>query len=72
MRTVIDTTAGTSGARAAACVGADYAGVDVLVDRDGQATVLEVNSMPGWKGLQAVSGASIAEHIVASLLAALR
>jgi RimK family alpha-L-glutamate ligase len=58
--------------RAAACVGADYAGVDVLVDRDGQATVLEVNSMPGWKGLQAVSGVSIAEHIVASLLAALR
>jgi RimK family alpha-L-glutamate ligase len=58
--------------RAAACVGADYAGVDVLVDRDGQAMVLEVNSMPGWKGLQAVAGASIAEHIVASLLAALR
>lgn len=58
--------------RAAACVGADYAGVDVLVDRDGQALVLEVNSMPGWKGLQAVAGASIAERIVSSLLAALR
>jgi RimK family alpha-L-glutamate ligase len=58
--------------RAAACVGAAYAGVDVLVDRGGRAMVLEVNSMPGWKGLQAVSSASVAEHIVAGLMAALR
>ncbi|MEA2727716.1 MAG: tetrahydromethanopterin:alpha-L-glutamate ligase [Acetobacteraceae bacterium] len=58
--------------RAAACVGAAYAGVDLLVDRDGQAWVLEVNSMPGWKGLQRVAPASIAAHIVAALLAALR
>jgi tetrahydromethanopterin:alpha-L-glutamate ligase len=59
-------------ARAAGCVGASYAGVDLLVDRDGRPWVLEVNSMPGWKGLQRVAAASIAGHIVARLLAALR
>jgi tetrahydromethanopterin:alpha-L-glutamate ligase len=58
--------------RAAACVGAAYAGVDVLVDRDGRPWVLEVNSMPGWKGLQQVTTGPIAGHIVAGLLAAVR
>jgi RimK family alpha-L-glutamate ligase len=58
--------------RAAGCVGAAYAGVDLLLDRDGRAQVLEVNSMPGWKGLQGVVQASIADHIAASLLAAIQ
>jgi RimK family alpha-L-glutamate ligase len=57
--------------RAAACVGAAYAGVDVLLDRDGRAQVLEVNSMPGWKGLQAVASTSIADRLAACLLAAI-
>jgi tetrahydromethanopterin:alpha-L-glutamate ligase len=58
--------------RAAACVGAAYAGVDLLLDRDGQPVVLEVNSMPGWKGLQGVVSVSIADYIAAALLATLR
>ena len=58
--------------RAAACVGAAYAGVDLLVDGDGQPWVLEVNSMPGWKGLQRVAAASVADRIAGGLLAALR
>jgi RimK family alpha-L-glutamate ligase len=58
--------------RAAACVGAAYAGVDLLVDGDGRPWVLEVNSMPGWKGLQLVTAASVAERIAGGLLAALR
>jgi ribosomal protein S6--L-glutamate ligase len=37
--------------RAAACVGASLAGVDVLPARDGTRYVLEVNSSPGWKAL---------------------
>ena len=40
---------------AAAAVGADHAGVDLIVDRDGGLQILEVNSMPAWQGLQAVS-----------------
>ena len=44
------------GARAAAAVGADYAGVDVLPARDGRDYVLEVNGIPGWQGLQHGNG----------------
>jgi tetrahydromethanopterin:alpha-L-glutamate ligase len=40
---------------AAAAVGADYAGVDLIEDADGGVQVLEVNSMPAWKGLQSVT-----------------
>jgi RimK family alpha-L-glutamate ligase len=46
--------------RATACVGADFAGVDVLRGADGTPCVLEVNSMPGWRGLQDVSPERIA------------
>lgn len=58
--------------RAAAAVGADYAGVDLLRDRDGRDFVLEVNSMPGWRGLQRVTETPIAHRIAATLLARLR
>ncbi len=54
--------------RAAAAVGADCAGVDLLRDREGRLWVLEVNSMPGWRGLQGVVGHSIAGRVAAGLL----
>ena len=38
--------------RAAQAVGAVYAGVDLLRDSSGMIQVIEVNSMPGWRGLQ--------------------
>ena len=44
------------------------AGVDVLVGREGVPTVLEVNSMPAWSGLQKVSAPNIAEAIAADLM----
>ena len=50
--------------RAAAAVGADYAGVDLLTGRDHQTYVLEVNGIPGWKGLQQASGLDIAGMLV--------
>ena len=50
--------------RAAAAVGADYAGVDLLPSRDGEVFVLEVNGIPGWKGLQQATGVDVAGAIV--------
>jgi tetrahydromethanopterin:alpha-L-glutamate ligase len=37
--------------RAAAAVGAPLAGVDVLPGKDGRLYTIEVNAVPGWKGL---------------------
>ncbi len=54
--------------RAAAAVGADCAGVDLLRDCEGRLWVLEVNSMPGWRGLQGVVGNRIAGCVAAGLL----
>ena len=50
--------------RAASCVGADYAGVDIIQGPDGRFFVLEVNSMPAWNGLQRVSRIRISDHLV--------
>ncbi|HKE82352.1 MAG TPA: RimK family alpha-L-glutamate ligase [Vicinamibacterales bacterium] len=50
--------------RAAAAVGADYAGVDLLPSRDGEVFVLEVNGIPGWEGLQSATGVDVAGAIV--------
>ena len=52
-------------------VGADYAGVDLIRDPGGEAMVIEVNSMPGWRGLQSVTEASIARHVAQAMLRAL-
>jgi tetrahydromethanopterin:alpha-L-glutamate ligase len=57
--------------RATAAVGAAFAGVDVLYDGDGRLTVLEVNSMPAWSGLQNVTPFSIARTLARDLLAAM-
>jgi len=57
--------------RAAAAVGADFAGVDILYAADRRACVLEVNSMPAWSGLQRVTSVNIAAIFVDALTAAL-
>ena len=50
--------------RAAVAVGADYAGVDLLPSLDGGVSVLEVNGIPGWEGLQAATSVDVAAAIV--------
>ncbi len=53
--------------RAAAAVGADYAGVDLLPSRNGDVFVLEVNGIPGWQGLQEATKVDVAAAIVEHL-----
>jgi RimK family alpha-L-glutamate ligase len=53
--------------RAAAVVGAHYAGVDMLPSVDGHAFVLEVNGIPGWEGLQRATGVDVAGALVEHL-----
>jgi RimK family alpha-L-glutamate ligase len=54
--------------RAAAAVGAEYAGVDLLPSTDGGVYVLEVNGIPGWEGLQQATGIDVAAAVVDQLL----
>jgi tetrahydromethanopterin:alpha-L-glutamate ligase len=54
--------------RSAAAVGAQFAGVDMIIGADGEPQVLEVNSMPGWRGLQKVAPFSIAERLARDFL----
>jgi glutathione synthase/RimK-type ligase-like ATP-grasp enzyme len=56
---------------AAAAVGANFAGVDIVYDRDERPTVLEVNSMPAWSGLQRTTPIDIAAALASDLIAGL-
>jgi RimK family alpha-L-glutamate ligase len=53
---------------AARAVAADYAGVDLLPARDGSVYVVEVNGIPGWRGLQEATSSDVAAAIVEHLL----
>ena len=55
--------------RAARAVGADYAGVDLLPAPDGTVYVVEVNGIPGWRGLQQATSSDVAAAIVEHCLA---
>ena len=49
---------------AARAVGAEHAGVDLLPATNGDVFVLEVNGIPGWRGLQGTTSVDIADAIV--------
>ncbi|MCP3661739.1 MAG: RimK family alpha-L-glutamate ligase [Gammaproteobacteria bacterium] len=53
---------------AAGVLDINYAGVDILRDRKGQPYVIEVNSIPAWKGLQQVCPVDVAELLVDDFL----
>lgn len=52
---------------AAAAVGAQAAGIDLLPRPDGGYDVLEVNAVPGWRALAPTTGVDVAKEILRSL-----
>ncbi len=50
--------------RSAAAVGGSILGVDLLPCRDGRWVVLEVNAVPGWKGLGKALGVDVAAAVI--------
>jgi RimK family alpha-L-glutamate ligase len=50
--------------RATRAVGAAYAGVDLLPAQDGTVYVLEVNGIPGWRGLQEATSFDVAGALI--------
>lgn len=57
--------------KAAEVVGCKIAGVDLLESEDGP-VVIELNSQPGWRGLQSVASVNIAEEIVSFVVSELK
>ena len=53
--------------KATKAVRASYAGVDLIRTKDGSYTVLEVNSVPAWRGLYQATGINIADHLAQAL-----
>jgi RimK family alpha-L-glutamate ligase len=49
-------------------IGLDYAGVDLMQAENGRTYVLEINGIPGWRGLQQTTSQSIAGRIVDHVL----
>ena len=52
---------------AAAALGADYAGVDLLRAPDGRDYVVEVNGIPGWQGVERATGVDVAAALTEQL-----
>ncbi len=50
--------------RAAKALGAEYAGVDILPLEGGGYSLIEVNTIPGWKGLKEATGFDAANALV--------
>ena len=46
----------------------DYAGVDIIEDRAGHLIVIEINSVPAWKGLESVYQQNIAQLLANDLV----
>ena len=53
--------------RAVAAIGAPVAGVDLLPGRDGRLYAIEVNAVPGWRALSAVTGVDVAAKVLGYL-----
>ncbi|MBN2318928.1 MAG: RimK family alpha-L-glutamate ligase [Acidobacteria bacterium] len=49
-------------------IGLNYAGVDLMQSEDGRTYVIEINSIPGWRGLQKITDVDIPGRIVDHVL----
>ena len=58
--------------QAASALGIDYCGVDIIQSVTGKFYVLEVNSVPAWKGLQSVVDVDIAALLVNDFLSKMK
>lgn len=65
---VLDSVMAELAVQAAQALSMSYAGVDIIRDKEGRYQVIEVNSIPAWKGLQSVCNISIADLLVEDLL----
>jgi tetrahydromethanopterin:alpha-L-glutamate ligase len=54
--------------KATAALAMDYAGVDIICDKEGHYTIIEVNSIPAWKGLESVCDINIADLLTEDLI----
>jgi RimK family alpha-L-glutamate ligase len=54
--------------KATQAVNADYAGVDLIRQADGNYSVLEVNSVPAWKGLYQATNINVAADLAQALV----
>lgn len=50
--------------RSATAVGGSVLGIDLLPLRSGETVVLEVNAVPGWRGLAATLGVDVAREVI--------
>lgn len=57
--------------RASSVIGCKVAGVDIL-ESEGGPVVVELNSQPGWRGLQSVTEVNVADEIMGFVLSELR
>ncbi len=65
---VLDSELSDLAERSAEALQLNYAGVDILRNREGSACVIEVNSVPAWRGLQRVSSIDVAAALVDDFL----
>lgn len=54
--------------KAARLIGLDYAGVDLMPAENGETYLIEINSIPGWRGLQKTTELKIAGKIIDHVL----
>lgn len=53
---------------ASRAIGMNYAGVDIIRDAEGNYLVLEVNSIPAWRGLQSVTDKDMSQLLADDLM----